>query len=92
MESYTQSPYTPSWFGQTDKRPINWFRVASKFRSFYFRECSCSEYKNSYVFGSVNATDIKNSYISRSVCEPNIKIVIFGSACAMNGHSLATYV
>jgi hypothetical protein len=49
-----------------------------KIRSYYFRECLCAIYKNPCFFGSVFA--------------PNVKILIFGSVCAVNENSYATFV
>jgi hypothetical protein len=55
---------------QAGRQQMDWFRVASEFQYYFLRECLCAKYKCFCFFGSVFA--------------PNIKIIIFGSACAVN--------
>jgi len=47
---------------QADRQQMDWFRVPSKFRSDYFRECLWAD----CIFGSVSAKNIKNSSVSGS--------------------------
>jgi hypothetical protein len=48
---------------QAHRQQMDWFRVPSKFRCYYLRECLWAD----CVFGSVSAPNIKYSSVSGSV-------------------------
>jgi hypothetical protein len=63
-------------YKEAGRQQMDCFRVASEFQYYYyyyFRECLCAKYKFLCSFGSVFA--------------PNIKILIFESARAVNSNS-----
>jgi hypothetical protein len=57
---------------------MEWFRVASEF--------------GLIIFGSVGGSNIRKKFCFRERFGPNVKILVFGSVCAVNENSSTTYV
>jgi hypothetical protein len=59
---------------------VDWLRVASKFRSYYFRVCLCAEYKHFCDFGSVCTQNI-NTFAFSGVLVRRIQTLLRFREC-----------